>query len=63
MTVKELIEELSKYPKDTEVLTKKTSEHGNVGGIANVHYDFYGDAESDWSVGIAYPCVLLTDES
>lgn len=57
MIVKELIEELSKYPDDMEVMTKKIEIFGNVGNIFSVRQDSYGFFGTD------IPCVLLTDES
>lgn len=57
MIVKELIEELQKYPEDMEVMTKKTDFCGNIGYVFNVKQDSYGFFGAD------IPCVLLTDES
>lgn len=57
MKVSEVIAELSKYPSDLEVLTKKTDFCGNVGYVFSVRQDSYGFFGSD------IPCVLLTDES
>lgn len=56
MKVSEVIEELSKYPSDLEVLTKKTDFCGNVGNVFSIRQDSYGFFGSD------IPCVLLTDE-
>lgn len=55
MTVKELREELSKFPDDYDVLTKKTELCGNVGMIFNVFESTYG------FFGVDVPCVLLSD--
>lgn len=41
MTVKELCEALSKFPKDMEVLTKKTEIFGNVAYVNSVREDSY----------------------
>ena len=57
MRVKELIKELSKFPEDMEVMTKKTELCGNIGNIFSVRQDSYGFFGTD------IPCVLLTDES
>lgn len=57
MIVKELIEELQKYPEDMEVMTKKTDFCGNIGNVFNVKQDSYGFFGAD------IPCVLLTYES
>lgn len=56
MKVSEVIEELSKYPGDLEVLTKKTDFCGNVGNVFSIRQDNYGFFGSD------IPCVLITDE-
>ena len=56
MTVKELKEELSKYPDDMKVLTKKTELLGNVAYVNSVKEDLYS------FFGIEVACVLLTDE-
>lgn len=56
MKVSEVIEELSKYPSDLEVLTKKTDFCGNVGIVFSIRQDSYGFFGAD------IPCVLLTDE-
>lgn len=56
MKIKELIEELSKYPDETEVLIKKTDWMTNASFIANVKQDSYG------FFGLDIPCVLITDE-
>lgn len=56
MKVSEVIEELSKYPSDLEVLTKKTDICGNVGLVFSVRQDSYGFFGKD------LPCVLITDE-
>lgn len=56
MKVSEVIEELSKYPGDLEVLTKKTDFCGNVGNVFSIRQDSYGFFGSD------IPCVLITDE-
>lgn len=56
MKVSEVIEELSKYPSDLEVLTKKTDICGNVGLVFSVRQDSYGFFGRD------LPCVLITDE-
>ena len=56
MTVKELKEELSKYPDDYDVMTKKTEIMGNVGEIHSIKEDSYGFFGADIS------CVLLSDE-
>ena len=53
MTVKDLRKALNDYPDDIEVMTKKTEVFGNVNSVRK---DSYG------SLGIAVPCVLLTDE-
>ena len=55
ITVKELINILSKYPDDCIVMTKKT-DLGNVGYVHSVRKDTYGFFGAD------VPCVLLTDE-
>lgn len=57
MTVSEVIEELSKYPSDLEVFTKKTDICGNIGYVFSVREDSYG------FFGKEFPCVLITDES
>lgn len=56
MKVSEVIEELSKYPSDLEVLTKKTDFCGNVGNVFSIRQDSYG------FFGCDIPCVLITDE-
>lgn len=56
MTVKEIKEELNKYPDDMEVMTKKTEIFGNVAYIHSIRSDSYV------SFGVSIPCVLLTDE-
>lgn len=56
MKVSEVIEKLSKYPSDLEVLTKKTDICGNVGLVFSVRQDSYGFFGKD------LPCVLITDE-
>lgn len=56
MIVKELIEELQKYPEDMEVMTKKTDFCGNIGNVYSVKQDSYGFFGAD------IPCILLTDE-
>ena len=56
ITVKELKDELSKYPDDYSVMTKKTEITGNVGYINSIREDSYV------FIGIDVPCVLLTDE-
>ena len=57
MKVSEVIDELSKYPSDLEVLTKKTDFCGNVGCVFSIKQDSYGCFGED------LPCVLITDES
>ena len=57
MIVKELIEELQKYPEDMEVMTKKIEFCGNIGYVFSIRQDSYGFFGED------VPCVLLTDES
>ena len=57
MTVKALKEELSKFPDDMEVFTKKTDFCGNIGNIYSVREDKYS------FFGCVSPCILLTDES
>lgn len=56
MKVSEVIEKLSEYPGDLEVLTKKTDFCGNVGNVFSIRQDSYGFFGSD------IPCVLITDE-
>ena len=56
MKVKELIEQLSKFPEDYEVLTKKTDIGGNCGLVGCVREDEYA------TFGVVCPCVLITDE-
>ncbi len=56
MKVSEIIEELSKYPGDLEVLTKKTDICGNVGLVFSIKQDSYSFLGKD------LPCVLITDE-
>lgn len=56
MKVKELIEQLSKFPEDYEVLTKKTDIGGNCGLVGCVREDKYA------SFGVVFPCVMITDE-
>ncbi len=55
MTVKELREELSKFPDNYDVVTKKTEFCGNVGMIFNAYESTYG------FIGADVPCVILTD--
>lgn len=55
MTVKELIKELSKYPENLEVMTKKHNVTGNIGFIdviSNDNYAFFGHE---------IPCLILED--
>lgn len=56
MKVSEVKEELSKYPGDLEVLTKKTDICGNVGLVFSIKQDSYSFFGKD------LPCVLITDE-
>ena len=55
MKVKDVIEHLSKFDPEAEVLTKKT-DIGNVGYVRAVKGSSYG------FFGKSIPCVLLTDE-
>ena len=56
MTVKELIERLSKYDGDLEVLTKKTDIFGNCGNVFSVKESTYG------FFGHSCKCVIISDE-
>lgn len=56
MTVGEIMEELSKYPSDLEVFTKKTDIMGNVGFVYSVRQDVCS------AYGATFPCVVVTDE-
>lgn len=56
MTVGELIEELSKYDKNVEVLSKQAMISGNIAYVNSIRKDSYR------LYGMKIPCVLLTDE-
>ena len=55
ITVKELIQELQKFPEDLEVFTKKTEIMGTIGISSNVYVDTYG------FLGANLPCVIISD--
>ena len=55
MKIKDLVERLSEFDPELEVMTKKT-DIGNIGEVFDVRSSSYG------FFGISIPCVLLTDE-
>ena len=55
MTVGELMKELSKYPENLEVMTKKHNITGNIGFIDVISNDSYAFFGKD------IPCLILED--